>query len=446
MATNTYVPIATYTAPSAVSNYTFTSIPSTYTDLICVISTRDTTSAALGSLFAGFNGDTSATNYSYTTLIGNGSAASSSRATNQAVMVLGQHPAALATAGIFGVSIHHIQNYSNTSTYKTVLSRSSSATNSSGETNFYVNLWRSTAAINSFIIGSNTAFAAGSTFSLYGVLSEGGAKATGGVVTSDSTYYYHTFLASGTFTPVSTLSCDVLVVAGGGAGGSNAGGGGGAGGLRGATALSVSTATTVTVGGGGAQNTSASGSSGNNSIFSTITSNGGAGGRGGGFAGNGIAGGSGSGSTGTPSTTFTGGAGNTPSTSPSQGNNGGGSIFASPASGGGGGGGAGGAGATATNNSGGAGGVGSSAYSSWGSATATGQLVSSTYYYAGGGGGSGDPGGGAGGYGGGGTTTGKNTIQAGTAKSGGGGSPSWDNPNPAAPGGSGIVIVRYAKV
>jgi hypothetical protein len=180
--------LETYTAPSAVSNYTFTSIPSTYTDLICVISTRDTTSAALGSLFAGFNGDTSATNYSYTTLIGNGSTASSSRATNQPVMVLGQQPAALATAGIFGVSIHHIQNYSNTSTYKTVLSRSNSATNSSGEVNLYVNLWRSTAAINSFIIGSNTAFAAGSTFSLYGVLAEGGAKATGGYVTSDSTY------------------------------------------------------------------------------------------------------------------------------------------------------------------------------------------------------------------------------------------------------------------
>jgi hypothetical protein len=50
---------------------------------------------------------------------------------------------------------------------------------------------------------------------------------------TDGTYWYHTFVSSGTFTPQKAISCDYLVVAGGGGGGQDDNGaGGGAGGLR----------------------------------------------------------------------------------------------------------------------------------------------------------------------------------------------------------------------
>jgi hypothetical protein len=64
------------------------------------------------------------------------------------------------------------------------------------------------------------------------------AKASGGTITTDGTYWYHTFTTSGTFVPYENLTADCLVIAGGGAGAATdgndtqGGGGGGAGGLR----------------------------------------------------------------------------------------------------------------------------------------------------------------------------------------------------------------------
>jgi hypothetical protein len=87
----------------------------------------------------------------------------------------------------------------------------------------------------------------GSTFYLYGVAKLGtepaiSPYATGGdTIMTDGTYWYHTFISSGTFTPQKAISCDYLVVAGGGGGGTLHGAGGGAGGLR----------STVTATGGG---------------------------------------------------------------------------------------------------------------------------------------------------------------------------------------------------
>jgi hypothetical protein len=75
--------------------------------------------------------------------------------------------------------------------------------------------------------------------------------ATGGTVTSDATYWYHTFTSSGTFTPTKALTADYLVVAGGGGGGGRRGAGGGAGGLLNFASQSVSTAQTITIGAGG---------------------------------------------------------------------------------------------------------------------------------------------------------------------------------------------------
>lgn len=443
MATNTYTAIATQTLASAASSVTFNSIPSGYTDLVLVVSINQATGSPQNMLMR-FNGDTSS-NYSETILDGTGSAAESVRNSNATFMQMDRYGYAPSTG--FNVTIANIMNYANTTTYKTVLSRSNNATSG---VDAMVHLWRSTSAISSIYLysGSGGNWAVGSTFSLYGVAATSvGAYATGGTIYSDSTYWYHVFAANGTFTPSTTLSCEVLVVAGGGGGGYLRGGGGGAGGLLSFTSQSLTaTGYSVTVGGGGAGSSSTYGANGSNSQFASLTASVGGGGGGGGAnpstltPGNGGSGGGGVGYSGDRS----GGTGTS-----GQGYNGGIGKDASPNYGAGGGGGATAAGGDGTSTVGGAGGAGSSAYSSWGLATGTGQNVSGTYYYAGGGGGAtylgGTPGiasnggGGAGGS----TYAGSNAV---INTGGGGGGGGYDGTGYAGGNGSsGLVIVRYAK-
>ena len=154
----TYEPIATTTLGSAAAAYSFTSISSAYTDLVLIFN---------GSITSGFdsiavtaNGDTG-TNYSRTVLSGNGSTASSFNSANAASMQI----AVMGTEN--SNSIFQINNYSNTTTFKTFLARSNASANA---TRASVGLWRSTAAINRIDLtaGSST-FIAGSTFTLYGI-------------------------------------------------------------------------------------------------------------------------------------------------------------------------------------------------------------------------------------------------------------------------------------
>ena len=180
-----------------------------------------------------------------------------------------------------------------------------------------------------------------------------------------------------------SYSIDFLVVAGG-AGGGCWGGGGGAGGYRTSTqTIASGTAITVTIGDGGASTTSSSGTGGdgNDSSISgsgvtTITSAGGGAGGGNQVAGN--DGGSGGGG-GNDSSIHAqaGGAGNTPSTSPSQGNDGGDGGYGSPGYPAGGGGGASAAGADS---------VSSTVAGAGGNGTAS-SISGSSVTYAGGGGG-----------------------------------------------------------
>jgi len=134
----------------------------------------------------------------------------------------------------------------------------------------------------------------------------------------------------------------------------------------------------------------------------------------------------------TASQPFSGGSGNTPSTSPSQGNNGGANIL-SANFGGGGGGGASAVGATGTGTQSGAGGNGTAS-----------SITGSSVTYAGGGGcgksGSGAPAG-AGGSGGGGTGATTGTGTAGTTNLGGGGGGASGNPATGGAGGKGVVIL-----
>lgn len=163
--TATYSKIASYTSGSAFSNYTFTSIPSTYTDLILVGNFGTTSGSANIALQVGNGSIDTGSNYSFTYLRGDGSTAGSGRASNQAQIYIDY--SAYAGNTITATYIWHIQDYSNTSTYKTVLGRANTA---SVGTNACVGLWRSTSAINQIKIDpQSTTFLANSTFTLYGI-------------------------------------------------------------------------------------------------------------------------------------------------------------------------------------------------------------------------------------------------------------------------------------
>jgi len=160
---STYTPIATTTLGSAAASYTFSSIPSTYTDLVLIVSG---TVSTVGQISLQFNSNT-ATNYSVTSLYGSGSTAGSGRNSNDTRSV-----------GAFGffdtsavsTSIINIMNYSNTTTFKTVIGRGNSTAH---YVHAGVSLWRQTSAINeikAFVDGGHN-WSIGTTFTLYGIAS-----------------------------------------------------------------------------------------------------------------------------------------------------------------------------------------------------------------------------------------------------------------------------------
>ena len=161
---STYTPIQTTTLGSAAATVTLSSIPSTYTDLVLIISTRFAGGGGASAIQAQFNSD-SGSNYSQTQLSGDGSTASSFRGTSTTSAAFGL---ATDTANEFATSIIQLQNYSNTTTYKTSLVRGNIA---SDRVRAIVNLWRNTQAIDSILLQNNgaTNFVAGSTFTLYGI-------------------------------------------------------------------------------------------------------------------------------------------------------------------------------------------------------------------------------------------------------------------------------------
>ena len=471
MPTNTYVELRKETVAVATSTVTFdlTGI-SGYTDLEIVCNYAS--SNALSFLVMQLNGDT-AGNYALTSIVGNGSSSGNSQGTNLSPNWIGYQ---VGCQNVLGKTMSTIKllSYANSHAPKTYFAKNGNiGTPTYTGVEDIVGVWNNTAPITSITLRNNTGgtfynFAVGSTFSIYGIKAVGGdtaVKALGGTVTEDSTYYYHTFKGSSTFTPLQSLTADILVVAGGG-GAMGAGGGGGGGGLLGFASQSLTAqAYPVIVGAGGAPGSPGTGtaSNGNNSKFGSLTTAlGGA--YGGGFTGAayisaGSSGGSGGGAPYNPvgsATNGTAGQGGNGSTG-YQGTGGG-----DPRSGGGGGG-AGGNASNGSANLGGNGGIGAtngstvggsagpySFINAMGAASGTGQLSSSNYYYAGGGGGSGKNTGGSGGLGGGGnggTDEPATYPTAGTAYTGGGAGsgPNATSSYGGARGGSGIVIVRYAK-
>jgi hypothetical protein len=157
---STYEPIATQTLGSTTASITFSSITGTYTDLVIICGSLKYVTGD-DDAFVRFNSDTGS-NYSWTQLNGNGSVASSNRGSSTTGI---RSINGMSTSDV-GTTIINVQNYSNTTTYKTTISRHS--TTFAGA---FVGLWRNTAAITSVTIINLGAggFASGSTFTLYGI-------------------------------------------------------------------------------------------------------------------------------------------------------------------------------------------------------------------------------------------------------------------------------------
>jgi hypothetical protein len=156
----TYEPISTTTLGSAAATVTFSTISGAYTDLILV---AEYTVSGGGDHLVRFNSDTGS-NYSVTVLAGTGSATGSGRSSSQT----SYNPNWNSDQPSQRIIItHQIQNYSNSTTYKTLLTR---LNNASSQTVASVGLWRSTSAITSIdLLRSAGNYNSGSTFTLYGI-------------------------------------------------------------------------------------------------------------------------------------------------------------------------------------------------------------------------------------------------------------------------------------
>ena len=163
----TYTPIASATLSATTASITFSNIPQTYTDLVLVVFAKSTGTYA--NFFYRVNSD-SGSNYSQTRLSGNGTTASSARITNNTYF----NPCGVSGISDTGFSLYttHFMNYSNTTTNKTFLHRTSIQNGNAGDgVELMTGLWRNTAAINTIFIDPDGGdFASGTTANLYGIL------------------------------------------------------------------------------------------------------------------------------------------------------------------------------------------------------------------------------------------------------------------------------------
>ena len=162
---STYSTIATTTLGSATNTVTFSSISGSYTDLVVISSF--TVSSDSANVIVRFNND-SGSNYSSTRIEGTGTTASSNRSSSATSIGvesnIGSDDASPSTF------IFNVMNYSNATTYKTMLTRTNAAVGTYPGLTAQVGLWRSTSAINRIdIIQGGVNFKVGSTFTLYGI-------------------------------------------------------------------------------------------------------------------------------------------------------------------------------------------------------------------------------------------------------------------------------------
>jgi hypothetical protein len=137
-----------------------------FTDLIIIV--QGTTTVDNADIQMYFNNDSSSGLYSKTQLEGTGSTAGSGRTSGANFIGLTSNIGVDDTNP--SIIILQFNNYSNTTTFKTVLSRESMWMTGASGAALRVGLWRNTAAITSISIKVNgSTWKSGSTFTLYGI-------------------------------------------------------------------------------------------------------------------------------------------------------------------------------------------------------------------------------------------------------------------------------------
>lgn len=162
---STYDSIATTTLSSANNTITFSSIPSTYTDLRLVLVAQGTTGGS--PIYITYNSTVGGTAYSQTDLYGTGAAAGAQTLTSGSQIQVGNVSGLSNTVpNMYTVDVFSYAG----SAFKTCLAITSEDKNGSGAVAGTMGLWQSTAAINSIkLVYQGTSFAAGTTAALYGI-------------------------------------------------------------------------------------------------------------------------------------------------------------------------------------------------------------------------------------------------------------------------------------
>lgn len=161
MPTPTYTPIAEVTLASTDTQVSFTSISSSYRDLIMVINYKHSYGGSTQGFFT-INSDT-ASNYYYVVARGDGSTTNSFSAQDNK-FALSPYTSTSSTQSFV---IMNFMDYSATDKHKSILYRESPSANGVVMSAYR---WASTSAINrlDFTVEFSS-YAAGSTFALYGI-------------------------------------------------------------------------------------------------------------------------------------------------------------------------------------------------------------------------------------------------------------------------------------
>lgn len=171
----TYTLISSNTLSSSAASITFSSIPSTYTDLVLRISARTDIPGANQDCWLRYNSST-ANNYSDTTVYGDSSTAGSYRSTNASYITIGPVVGATATSNTFSNQEIYIPSYI-VSQKKPGNSFSVAENNSATAGNAYIYLvatnWALTNSITDITVLPSVSptykFVSGSSFYLYGI-------------------------------------------------------------------------------------------------------------------------------------------------------------------------------------------------------------------------------------------------------------------------------------
>lgn len=168
----TYTLISSNVLSSSAASVTFSSIPSTYTDLVLRCSVASDLAGVASNLLLTINSD-SGTNYSRTQLQGTGSATSSFKSTSATSISANQSIDGMSsTADTFASVEIYIPSYLISQNKPISIN---SVTENNSATNTYANaiasLWSNTAAITSLVMTSSGSsnFLTGSSFYLYGI-------------------------------------------------------------------------------------------------------------------------------------------------------------------------------------------------------------------------------------------------------------------------------------